>query len=338
MTTTGRRADIRDVAREAEVSVTTVSHVLNNKGRVSSETRTRVRRVAANLGYQPSRSAQNLVNRRTGLLGLVVSSGSWEGMQRGTLHYFTQLMMGATTSAMSNGYALASLPAEKSLDHSFDLDGVIVVDPVSDDPLIQRLTETNVPHVTTGRDLTNSEATNWIDNDHSHGARLVLDHLYSQGARRIVLLCPAINISFIRDMEQAYRGWSAERGLNSSIVYTQEDSMERAGYDAVSNLLSQQVPPDAIFAVYTPLAFGAATAAAAAGVRIPEDLMVVMTATEELTTYQGTGSQITSLDLHPERLGHEAARLLMARIEGHKTDLPYLIEPDLSIRESTLRD
>src|SRR5690625_771858 len=123
MTTTGRRADIRDVAREAEVSVTTVSHVLNNKGRVSSETRARVRRVAANLGYQPSRSAQNLVNRRTGILGLVVSSGSWEGMQRGTLHYFTQLMMGATTSAMSNGYALASLPPERSLDHSFDLDG-----------------------------------------------------------------------------------------------------------------------------------------------------------------------------------------------------------------------
>src|SRR4051794_37152910 len=143
MTPGKRRADIRDVAREAGVSAATVSHTLNGKGRVSPETRERVRRIAKELDYRPSPSARNLVSKRSGLIGLVVSSSSWETMQRGTLHYFTQLMMGATTEALSRGYALASLPIEKELGGNIQLDGAIVIDPIASDPILAQLRQRN---------------------------------------------------------------------------------------------------------------------------------------------------------------------------------------------------
>lgn len=337
MTSNKRRLDIRDVAREAGVSVTTVSHALNNKGRIARDTRERVQRVAAELGWRPSSLARNLVNQRTGLLGLVVSSSSWETMQSGTLHYFTQLMMGATTAALTRGYALASLPVDKGLGTDIQVDGAIVVDPVSSDPLLQWLREQNSPYVTTGRDVADPDVKTWIDNDHAYGTRIVLDHLMEQGARKVALLCPTNDISFRYDIEKAYRDWCVKHGLDVEICYTQEDSMERAGYDGMTNLLSQANPPDAVFAAYSPLAFGAARAAGVAGVKVPEELMIVTTATQEVSTYQGIQSQITSLDLHPDRLGQEAARLLVALVDGQTSDLPQLVQPDLTVRGSTQR-
>jgi len=330
-----RRADIRDVAREAGVSVATVSHALNDKGRVSQDTRDRVRRIAQELGYRPSASARNLVSKRSGLLGLVVSSSSWEAMQRGTLHYFTQLMMGATTEALRRGYALATLPLEKELGGDIQIDGAIVVDPIGSDPVLGSLRRRGIPYLTTGRDANDSESRNWIDNDHASGAEMVLTHLFERGARRPVLLSAENEISFTKDLEASFRSWCARKGVTGSVRYTQEDSMERDGFEVMQELLAGEDPPDALFAAYSPLAFGAATAAAAAGVRIPEDLLVVTTATDEISNYQGKYAQLTSVDLHPERLGSTAVRLLAAMIDGEVDELPHLVKPDLTIREST---
>lgn len=181
---------------------------------------------------------------------------------------------------------------------------------------------------------TRSVWTGWI-NDHAYGAELVLNHLYEKGARRLALLCPENEISFTKDLEAAFRKWGTEKGIDFSVFYTQEDSMERDGFEVMSELLSQPSPPDALFTAYSPLAFGAATAASAAAVRVPEDLLIVTTATDEIANYQGRGPQLSSLDLHPERLGSKAVELLLALIDGNREQLPYLIQPDLTVRDST---
>lgn len=332
-----RRSDIRDVAREAGVSVATVSHALNNKGRIAAETRERVRRIANELGYRPSVSARNLVSQRNGLIGLVVSANSWETMQRGTLHYFTQLMMSATTEALGAGYALASLPAEKDFGNDIQIDGAIVMDPIESDPILERLRKQNIPYLTTGRDAADENSHNWVDNNHTYGAEMVLNHLYENGARRPVLLSPENAISFTRDVERAFRKWAAEKGLEPLIVHTQEDSMERAGFEVMTELLGSASPPDAMFATYSPLALGAVSAAEAANVRIPEDLMIVTAATDEMPRFQGRGPALTTLELHPDRLGRTAVQMLLSILDGKDNGSPHIIEPDLTIRESTLR-
>src|ERR1700754_3062712 len=147
------RAGIKEVAAEAGVSVTTVSHALNGRGRLPEETRERVRTVAARLGYKPNATARNLVVGKTGLLGIAVSQQGGPPSAVTDFAYFAQLMMAASTEAIANGYALVLAPAESALDpHAgIAVDGAIIVDPVSDDPLVGRLQEAGIAIVSTGR-------------------------------------------------------------------------------------------------------------------------------------------------------------------------------------------
>jgi AcrR family transcriptional regulator len=147
-----RKVGIRQVAAAAGVSVTTVSHALNGKGRLPDATRERVRDVAERLGYRPSAAARNLVGGKTGLLGLTVSQPAGRPLVVGDFAYFVDLMSAASAAAIQRGYALVLTPGEHGRHWpDIDLDGAIVVDPVAGDPLVQELRQRNVPVVTTGR-------------------------------------------------------------------------------------------------------------------------------------------------------------------------------------------
>lgn len=331
-----RRNGIRDVARVADVSVTTVSHALNGKGRLTDETRERVRRVATELGYRPSSSARNLVSRRTGLLGLAVSEASWSTMGLNNFEYFTYLMLGATTAALDLGYALVLTPSHQDLVQDIPVDGAIVVDPMPSDPLIQQLRAADIPVVSAGRDLDDPSFTSWVDNDHVSGTRSVLDHLHRRGARRTALLTSSTRISYTYDTEQAYVAWCEEHDVEPLIRRTKRGPVESEAFDAAIEMLSLPDPPDAIYTTYSRLAFGAAVAAHGQGVSIPDDLMVVMTATEAATA-NVSPVPITAINLHPERLGRDAAELLVAQIEGRDTTPPHMIRTRIVARTSTKR-
>src|SRR4051794_13333482 len=171
------KPDIKDVARTAGVSVTTVSHALNGKGRISAKTRKRVQRAADSLGYRPNNTARNLVGGRTGLFGLTLSQASGLPISLGDFAYFAQLMMGATAASLDHGYALMLTPASEQLAEGGAIDGAIVVDPVAGDPLMPALQEAGIPVVTTGRVLDQPGFDYWVDNDHVSGVRSVLDHV-----------------------------------------------------------------------------------------------------------------------------------------------------------------
>jgi DNA-binding LacI/PurR family transcriptional regulator len=330
------RTGIREVARAAGVSVTTVSHALNGKGRLTDETRERVRRVASELGYRPSRNARNLVGRRTGLLGLAVSTAPLTTTGHRDFEYFTHLMLGATTAALDRGYALVLTPSHRELGQDIAVDGAIVVDPMPSDPLLRRLREADIPVVSTGRDTDDPGFTCWVDNDHVAGGRSVLDHLRRRGARRPALVTSPTRMSYTYDTGQAYTMWCAEHGVEPLIRYAEKGPIESEGFAIASELLALPEPPDAVYATYSRLAFGTAMAATARGVAVPDDLMIVTTATEAAGA---NTSQIplTSVNLHPERLGRQAAELLVGLVEGEDPAPPRTIKTRLVARTSTKR-
>ena len=145
---------IKEVAEAAGVSITTVSHALNGKGRLPTETRERVK-------PSPSDSATSRTSTPAtspavaAAPALAVSQVKDLAFQLGDFDYFGSLISYATTAAIDRGYALAVAPAadaEQTL-HKISAEGAIVVDPVPNDPSVLYLRQTNTPLVTTGRTL-----------------------------------------------------------------------------------------------------------------------------------------------------------------------------------------
>ena len=134
------RVSIRDVAREAGVSVTTVSHALNGKGRLNPETRERVREVADRLGYRPNPAARSLVSGRTGLIAAVPSLPSGLDIEFSEFAFFSELIAAATGVAVGRDNALVVSPpaADWFVWDRVPLDGVIVIEPVTGESELRR--------------------------------------------------------------------------------------------------------------------------------------------------------------------------------------------------------
>jgi DNA-binding LacI/PurR family transcriptional regulator len=328
---------IKDVAAAAGVSITTVSHALNGKGRLPAETRHKVREVADRLDYRPNVNARNLAGGRSGLLALAVSQVEDLAFQLGDFDYFATLIRYATMAALDRGYALAAIApvtdAEETF-HRIPADGAIVVDPLPGDRSLAYLRSQGTPIVTTGRVLDGSEDDVWVDNDHVAGVRSVLDHLAEVGARRIALVLPSYSASYIADVRQGYREWCAERGLEVRIE-TASDVTEAAGFEAATSLLDGPDPPDAIYAALDRLAVGVLMAADTRGVEVPARLLVAGCTDSHAARH--ADPPLTTLGLNPEQIGEEAAGMLIDLVEGAEPVPRHRIVPTtLAPRESTL--
>jgi DNA-binding LacI/PurR family transcriptional regulator len=333
------RASIQQVAQAAGVSITTVSHALNGKGRLSQETRERVQRIAADLQYQPHASARNLAGGKVGVLGLAVSQTPGLSFSLTEFAYFMQLMGAATQSALEHGYALVLVPAGPHDVDPFDrlaIDGAIIVDPVSRDPLVAHLRDRGVLLVTTGRVLDDDDEGYWVDNNHGAGSTAVLRHLERAGASDVALVTGPPITSYTRDSVVAYEAWCSERGVEPRVVVPPGELSEGAGFDAANQLLASDNPPDAIYATLDRLGLGAMRAAQAKGVSIPGDLMIASHTDSEAARW--SHPSMTALALHPDEIGRRAVEMLTTLIDGREPPEPRLhVASRVVVRASTRR-
>jgi len=336
---TRTRVGIRDVAAAAGVSPTTVSHALSGKGRLPDATRRRIAAIATELGYRPNTNARNLVSGKTGLLGIVVSASEESPFGLGDFDYFIQLLSAATGAAVERGRALVVEGVETG-PKAFGavmVDGAIVVDPVSDDPLLDSLDRAGVPVVTTGRregppGYGRPEC--WVDNDHHASTQGILLHLAGQGAERVGLITSTPVTSYTRDAVRAYREWCAEVGQDPQIACVRGPINEGAGYLAAGELLESDHPPDAIYATLDQLALGAALAARSRGIEVPGRLMIA--GCTDSTASAWADPPLTAVTLNPEKIGRVAVESLIEMIEGEVPD-PRIIPTGIVERESTAR-
>ncbi len=316
---------IKQVAEAAGVSITTVSHALNGKGRLQEETRRRVRQIAEELGYRPNATARNLAGGRTGLIGLAVSQTIEGRFAISDFAYYAQLMSAATASALDFGYALVlASGAEDGAWRNVRLDGVIVVDPVRGDPICRDFLDRGVPVVTTGREP-GGEQSHWVDNDHRAGTRSILEHLWSRGARRIALLASPPVTSYAIDAREAYDSWCSGHGQDPIVAVARDDLTEGSGFEATGKLLRRANPPDAVYATLDRLALGGLLAAQARGLSVPRELMVAGCTDSEAGKWARPA--LTALALNPEEIGRAAVEMVTELIEGREPEQPHVVVP-----------
>ncbi|MDQ2623091.1 MAG: LacI family transcriptional regulator [Actinomycetota bacterium] len=335
------RVGIRDVAAAAGVSPTTVSHALSGKGRLPDTTRDRIAAIALELGYRPNASARNLVSGKTGLLGIVVSASEESPFGLGDFDYFIQLLSAATGAAVERGRALVVEGIRTGPDAfgQVDVDGAIVVDPVSDDPLLDSLDAAGVPVVTTGRrdgPAGYGRPECWVDNDHRRATREILSHLKSRGAGTIGLVSTSPVSSYTRDVIESYREWCREAGQEPRIALAMGPINEGAGFRAAEELLDGDQPPDAIYATLDQLALGALLAARARNIPIPSQLMIAGCTDSQASIW--ADPPLTSVTLNPEEIGRAAVASLIDLIEDDSdVPEPKMVPAGIIERESTAR-
>lgn len=316
-----RRVSIRDVAREAGVSVTTVSHALNGKGRLNPETRRRVLEVAEQLGYRPNPAARSLVSGRTGLIAAMASLPSDPRVEFSAFSYYSELIGGATAAAVDRDAALVVAPPSSRGWFVWDrvaLDGVIVIDPMVGDTALPVLRERGIPFVTAGRDPGGHTRDAVVASDDRASTREVLDHLADRGATNVALVTIPPVISYIRDTVHAYEAWCGEHGRRPRVVTADiTDMVERPDETLaamVDEALARPDAPDAIFAPIELVGVAIHGTLLARGHAVPGDLMLVTT--HDAGT--AAAAHITTLEWDHRAMGRQATDLLLDLIDGRR--------------------
>ncbi|MEU8414720.1 LacI family DNA-binding transcriptional regulator [Amycolatopsis japonica] len=335
---------IRDVAAAAGVSITTVSHVLSGQGRISEQTRQRVARAAADLGYQASVHAQQLVTRRSRTLAIQLAN-SVDASSACALvpnsDYFLEVLNGAAEAASKRSYGLLLAPMDADLDrlNAFAVDGAILVDPRGDEPFFASGWCRDRPLVTVGRPMAAPcPVPVVVDNDLVAAARLMLDHLADNGYERPAMITTDTRRSYAADLVAGYTGWMRDREREPVVVEIDEPPTTEGTAGALGRLLDRRNCPDAVFTTSENLALGVLHEARRRRLAVPGELGICSAV--DSGSLRLVSPRVTGMFVHPREVGGRAATALMDLVEGvarggepHRIEVPVR----LNARESTAR-
>jgi LacI family transcriptional regulator len=326
---------MKDVAELAEVSVSTVSHVLNGTRKVSEETRGGVLAAVEELGYRPNLLAKGLKTRRTFTIGLLISD-----IQNA---FFTSLVRGVEDEALSRGYHLFLCNTDEDPGREDEyvtelakkrVDGLMVAPSARREDYVRRLRAEGVPFVFVDREVEGVEA-DVVSVDNARGMRLIAEHLVGLGHRRIGMISGPL------DKASGFERYAGLKDALADLGAPLEDALVRfgdfrttGGTEGARGLMGLPTPPTALVIANNQMTLGALLAAKEAGLGIPKDVSLVGFDDPEWAPL--TDPPLTALAQPTYEMGVRAAKLLLDRIEnGGGETSRLLLEPWLEVRGST---
>jgi len=329
-----RRPSIRDVARRAEVSLGTVSRVLNDHPNVSEDKRNRVKTAIVELGYVPDIVAQSMRNHRSMTFACVmrdftvpVLSMFVDSMQKEIDNFGFSLMV-----ASSYHDARRELELLRGLQQR-RIDGLVIATSSEEDPaLLAALCEAQFPVVLIDREL--PAGLDAVSVNHAKGVRRAVQHLLDLGHRRIAIISGEPSVHPTRARLQGYAEALQARGLPVDPQLIRAGSFDReAGFNEARWLLTLPERPTAIVAGGTSLLPGVVQAARERGLSIPGDLSVIAGADSDVALLSTPAFSVVRWS--HDQLGKAAGRFLMDRLA--KPDLAcrrLAVDAELVVRES----
>jgi LacI family transcriptional regulator len=331
---TGRAASIYDVAKEARVSVFTVSAVVNQKSHVGKKLRDRVDAAIRKLNYRPNLLARSLAKQKTHTIGMIVPDIANP--------FFPMVVRGAEDAAQKRGYNLLlcnSDDTQEKEENALELllskrvDGILLTKAVSDinPSLRQMMQEMKVPIVLVMRTSPKISKDAVITDDY-RGAYEAVCHLARSGRKRIGLIGGPRKVSNGKARWEGFQDALKANALAyDPALVIEGDYRVESGYRAGNLLLSHR--PDGVYVANFLMTVGLLKAAEEMGLRCPEDFGLV-----SFDDYPWLGifhPKLTTVELPKYQLGQEAVELLLDRIAGK--DGPGVLkklQPELRVRES----
>ena len=327
---------IKEVAKLANVSPSTVSRVIADNPRISDATKQKVYKAMKEIDYHPNAIARSLVCKTTKTIGLILPSGDEDLFVN---PFFIQIMRGISHYAQKKGYYIMYTYSDNedeeveyitSLMNTRRVDGIILPTVRKDDKCIAYLKQADYPFVVIGKPE-NIQGISWVDNDNFHAMYSVVNFLIQKGERKIAFIGGSTSLNVTINRLEGYK-----KAIESIGVEIDEDMIEvaefteKSGYDAMKKILSKS-KPTAVVTTDDLIAFGASKAISESS---DHHISIVGFNNTPLAAYRNP--TLSSVDINSEELGYFAVKLLINKLENQETYINnYLIDTKLVEREST---
>lgn len=326
-------ANIQQVAKQAGVSVATVSRVLNGKDKVSTKTKLKVEEAIQYLNYEPSMLGRNLRNSESRIVLILIPSISNP--------FYFEVIKGIENMALSQNYSILLCETDSKPEKEeiyFDLvrkkmaDGIISMDPAVNVEILKELAENYA--IIQCSEYGGGIGIPYVTIDSEEASYHAVKHLIQIGHRKIALMNSDEKFLYARERRMGYERALQEHGIplnGEYIFYTQELGFEQ-GQQTMKKILQLQDRPTAVFAVSDLLAIGALKEINAAGLHVPGDMAVV--GFDKIDFSNMTNPALTTVAQPMYKMGTVAARMLIEKIQGKTVD-SIVLGHELVIREST---
>ena len=331
---------IKDVAKQAGVSHSTVSRALHGSPLISEETVERICQIANEMGYSPSAAARSLRTNRSHALGVIVSTIDDP--------FFSEILQGIEEVAQEHGYSMLMAASQRDPKREQAIvqdmrerhvDGLIICSASFSSPQRRNLLEYGIPIV-----MVNNQAAEEyrysIYHDDVDGSRQVTRYLIELGHKRIAYLGNSLSGRTTQDRLTGFRRELDATGLTipTEYVYEVPGGLPEDGLIALEHFMDLPRRPTAIFCFNDMLAIGVLNGLQVAGIQVPEDISVVGFDNIVFSAY--TNPPLTTLDQPKRYIGAEAAHLTLGLLEPHTVEEPLekkiqKLKGNLLIRQST---
>ncbi|MEH7117622.1 LacI family DNA-binding transcriptional regulator [Neobacillus vireti] len=323
---------IKEVARLANVAPSTVSRVIANNPRISEATKRKVKKVMEELGYHPNLNARSLSSKATQTIGLVMPSSGDVVFQN---PFFPTVLQGISEGVHDQKYAL-QMTTGRSEQEIFEavfqmvqgkrVDGMILLNSKVEDQVIQYLREIDFPFVVIGKPAKYLEQITHVDNDNVRAMKEATEYLIDLGHRQIAFIGGSPELMVTVDRLNGYI--QALEGANIPITedyIKHEDFLREGGQVAVSELMALRHRPTSLLVVDDFMALGVLNKLDELGLKVPEEISVV--SFNNILLSEMSKPPLTSMDINILKLGFEASKSLIEKIENSAEPTKRLIIP-----------
>ncbi|MBD8872683.1 LacI family DNA-binding transcriptional regulator [Rhodanobacter sp. DHB23] len=327
-------ATIKDVAREAKVSVASVSRALNGSGGVTPATEQRIREAATRLRYVPHGAARSLITKRTHTVGALMPDLHGE--------FFSELIRGIDLEARSHGLHLLVSSSHDGVDDAAAalramqgrVDGIVILSsPRVDAAFLDANLPEGLPTVLLNSGVKGT-AHAVLNIDNFAGTYAMVRHLAGLGHKRIALVSGPKDNFDAQQREAGFRAAMAELAPNEPLRVVAGDFSEQSGYQAGLELLALKTRPQAVFAANDMMAVGCLQAFKEAGVEVPGE--IALAGFDDIPIARYVTPSLSTVRVRIADLGKNAMDLLADLMDrpGVSAASVHTLGCDIVVRES----
>ncbi len=313
-----KRVTVVDVARAAGVSPGTVSNSISGKRKVDHQTQRRIQKAVENLKYHPNLAARRMRTGRTNTIAIYSSMPVAVAAGASKLGFLMEIAASAAIAALEANMSLVLVPPVDdpiATLKNISMDGIIVVEPETDDPVLEMLQNVGVPTVSVGKPMGSPSA--YVDLDYRLMAEILFDHLRETGAKTFPLIVGKSSRQSNLVFQEVYQRKAANIGMAAQVIALPEQSAEDSAAAAISKLLKEGSHLDAVLVPIDAMATGVMRALKAHHVKIPDEVRVA-------TRYDGVRARtevpaITAVDLGLDIVAKTATEVLIGIINDRGT-------------------